>query len=77
MNKQFLSSLKPGETAEISGISGGHHFRHKLINLGLLPGTQVQVVLGRKHSPLVIIANGTKMMIGRGMALKIEITPSK
>lgn len=39
-----LSQLPIGETAVISAVHGDRHLRRRLLELGLLPGTEVRLV---------------------------------
>ena len=39
-----LIDLNPGETATINGISGNSYFQNRLVELGLLAGTEVRMV---------------------------------
>ena len=40
----ILIDLNPGETATINGISGNSHFQSRLVELGLLAGTEVRMI---------------------------------
>ncbi|HIA84954.1 MAG TPA: ferrous iron transport protein A [Candidatus Marinimicrobia bacterium] len=39
-----LTDLNPGETATINGIRGNSHLQNRLVELGLLSGTEVRMV---------------------------------
>ena len=39
-----LIDLNPGETATINGISGNSYLQNRLVELGLLAGTEVRMV---------------------------------
>ena len=39
-----LIDLNPGETATINGIRGNSHLQNRLVELGLLSGTEVRMV---------------------------------
>ncbi len=43
-----LTDLNPGETGTINGIKGDSHLQNRLVELGLLSGTEVRLV---KHAP--------------------------
>ena len=45
-----LIDLNPGETATINGISGKSYRQNRLLELGLLAGTEVRMV---KHPPFI------------------------
>ena len=40
----ILTDLNPGETATINGIRGNSHLKNRLLELGLLSGTEVRMV---------------------------------
>lgn len=72
--KTNLNSIKAGCYAEILGISGGEGIRDKVLSLGLLPGKTVQVISNRKNGPVIIKANGTRLILGKGMSEKIHVS---
>ena len=39
-----LTDLNPGEIATINGIRGNSHLQNRLVELGLLSGTEVRMV---------------------------------
>lgn len=41
--------------------------------LGLTPGVQVTMLQNYGHGPLIISVRGTRLALGRGEALKIQI----
>lgn len=48
MEKQ-LAQLKPGEAGVITKLRGTGNIKHRLIDMGLVPGTMVRVM---KYAPL-------------------------
>jgi Fe2+ transport system protein FeoA len=71
--KMSLSELKPGISVIVESISGGKHLRQRLVNLGVLPGSEVSVVRSNKMGPLVLNVKGSRIMIGQGMARQIYV----
>ena len=69
----YLKELKTGERAVIKEIMGGINLRRKLVQLGLIPGTEVKIVENRKFGPVIIEVFGTRLIIGEGMAGKVVI----
>jgi ferrous iron transport protein A len=57
-------------------IQGGHTIRKRLSDLGLTPGTVLQIVQANAHGPLIIaVKNDARLVLGRGMAHKIQVEP--
>ncbi len=72
--KTNLTNINVGCYAEILGISGGEGLRDKVLSLGLLPGKTIQVISNRKRGPVIIKINGTRLILGRGMSEKIQVS---
>ncbi len=80
-----LSEMHEGSTGEITGIvnEGRHRKGHmpgvnhngaaKLREMGFYEGQMVTVVQNRGNGPLVIKLQDARMMLGRGLAMKIMI----
>lgn len=68
-----LSELKPGKNAVVLSISGGRNLRQRLVNLGMIPGSEVSVVRSNRMGPMVLTVQGSQIMIGRGMARQIYV----
>ena len=69
-----LSELKPGKIAVVNSILGGRHLRQKLVNLGMIPGSEISVVRANRSGPMVLNVQGSQIMIGHRMATKIYVT---
>lgn len=69
-----LSSLKPGESGTIAALAGERPFRRRLMELGLLPGTNVRLInrapLG---DPLEIEVRGCRLSIRAAEASQIDL----
>jgi ferrous iron transport protein A len=72
-NNISLADLRPGNKAIVDQIIGGRNLRQKLVNLGMLPGTEVTVVRSNKLGPMVLNIHNSRIMIGAGMAKKIYV----
>lgn len=71
--KMSLSELKPGKIAIIESISGGRHLRLRLVNLGVIPGSEISVVRSNRMGPMVLNVQGSQIMLGQGMARQIYV----
>jgi ferrous iron transport protein A len=68
-----LSMISEGKRAILKKITGGRQLRGRLAALGLLPGTELEVVQNSGQGPFVISVKGSRIVIGRGMASRIEV----
>ena len=87
--KTPLTMLKAGETAVIVSITPnpggkgwghgeGHGFVRRLMDMGLTPGTQVEISKSAPfHGPIEVIVRGSRLALGRGMAEKILVEKIK
>ncbi len=71
--KMSLSELGAGKSAIVESIDGGRHMRQRLVNLGMLPGSEIDVVRASRLGPMVLSVQGSQIMIGRGMARQIYV----
>jgi Fur family ferric uptake transcriptional regulator len=68
---RFLASCLAGETVEIVEIVGGHGITHRLMALGLVRGTRVQVL--SNEGTVALDVRGSRIAIGHGQAQKIVV----
>ena len=69
-----LDQLRPGERAIVQAVAGQGANR-RLYDLGLLPGTEVEVIASHPfHGPLVVKAQDAVVAVGRGLARRIPVT---
>ncbi|MHC4915904.1 MAG: transcriptional repressor [Planctomycetota bacterium] len=66
-----LSELAPGERGEVEELSGGRSARRRLGELGLTPGTTVEMLTSR--GPILMLVRGSRVALGRGMARKVMV----
>lgn len=72
-----LADLDFGKAARIESVGGPRAFRRRLLELGLVPGTLVEVV--RKAplgDPLELRARGSLLSIRRGEAEAVRVIVS-
>ncbi|WP_207682381.1 FeoA family protein [Desulfonema magnum] len=65
-----LTGVSAGKQVRVFAIDGGHKLRSRLAGMGLIPGAKLKVI---KSDPLIIVVNGVRMVLGRGMACKINV----
>jgi len=70
-----LTDMKEGQTGIIFEIAGGRTATKRVADLGLTPGTEIKVIRKTLFSgPVQIEANGSKLVLGKGLASKIMVT---
>ena len=70
-----LVQVPPGAKVRVVAIRGGSHLVNRLFQMGLTPGTVVEVVRN-DVGPIVISFRGVTIGIGRGVAMKILVEPA-
>ena len=68
-----LAFMMPGERGEIVEIRGGMRFAQKLYGMGLTPSTIIEVIVSNPSGPILINVRGSRVAIGKGMAMKIMV----
>jgi len=71
-SKVPLAMLKEGYEGTVIDLIGGRGAISKLLALGIVPGKRVKV-LGNRGGALLISINGSKFVIGRGLAMKVIV----
>ncbi|MDD4735528.1 MAG: FeoA family protein [Kiritimatiellae bacterium] len=69
-----LSAVQPGTLVRILAIQAGRHMQGRLAAMGLIPGVQLQVLRNTPNGPFLLSVMGSRLMLGRGMARKINVT---
>jgi len=72
--RKSLSDLKTGQAGTISRIGGGGSLRRRLLDMGLVAGSEVAVKrVAPLGDPLEIRVKGYSLMLRRAEAASIEI----
>lgn len=78
-----LGLMASGDFAEVvqpAGLGPRHGMqadRVRLEEMGLRPGTHVQVLANEGHGPLLLKLGDARVAIGRGVAMKIRVRPAE
>lgn len=70
--------LKEGTTGLeyiVSRLDLGMHLKDRLQSLGMITGTQIEVIHKKKNGTMVIDLRGTRFALGSHITDKIEVTP--
>ncbi len=76
MSLTSLATLNEGSEAIVVNISGGRGAMRKLMAMGIVPGKKLRVI-GRRGCAMLISINGTKFIVGRGLAMKVIVDVGK
>jgi ferrous iron transport protein A len=80
MNKKYvsqntLSNIATGSRVRVVQLNGGDEFKSKMISMGLLPNSIIEILnKSGKSGPIAIKVNQTRIVIGGGMAEKILVS---
>ena len=71
-----LAELAQGTIATVTHVGGRGSFRRRLMELGILPGTSVQLVgVAPLGDPLELLVRGASLSIRRAEAQTVEVAP--
>lgn len=66
-----LDEVPVGVKVKVISILGGHGIANRLMQMGLTPGTIIEVV--NNIGPIIVKVRGTTIALGRGMARKVIV----
>jgi len=72
-----LVAAKQGERIKIQEFLGGTRARVRLMSMGLRIGDEIDVLTNTSNGQMVIAADLKRLVLGRGLAQKILVTPIK
>ena len=71
-----LAKIAIGEVVTVQTVGGERSFRRRLMELGLVPGTRVQLVgIAPLGDPLELLVRGASLSIRRAEAEAVRIVP--
>lgn len=68
-----LSKLDVGEIGVVRKLGGGRGVVGRLAALGFTPDAEVKVVQNFGRGPLIVAVRDTRIALGRGEAVKIQV----
>ncbi len=68
-----LTMIKPGKQVKLIAISGGTGLRGRLNDMGLNEGINFKLLHSYHSGPCIVYFNGTRLVLGQGMANKILV----
>jgi len=70
-----LAMLREDCEAVIVEINGGMGLTRRLAEMGFTNGTRVKVLHSSPPGPILIMVRGSRIALGRGLAMKIFVNP--
>ncbi len=70
----ILSTHKSGSRVRIKKINSGESLFNRLASMGIVEGSEVEVVSNTGRGPILLELAGRRFAIGQGMAEKIEVS---
>ena len=70
-----LSFVLPGETVLIDRLVGGRQVQQRLAEMGLTPGTAIEVIKSNAAGPIIVAFRGSRVALGHGLSQKILVSP--
>jgi len=68
-----LTLLPEGTQCRVVDIRAGKGLTRRLIELGFSEGIKVRVVKVQRHGPMIVMVRGSKLGLGKGMAMKVMV----
>ena len=68
-----LSTVPPGREVILVSVGGGRGLRARLSGMGLSEGMRLRVMHSHRPGPCIILAGGTRLVIGHGMAQRVMV----
>jgi ferrous iron transport protein A len=68
-----LSMAGTRGAVRVVGLRGGGGLDRKLADMGLTPGAEVRLISCQGAGPVLIDLKGSRLALGRGMAMKIMV----
>jgi ferrous iron transport protein A len=58
-------------------LAGGRGFVGRLAALGFTPGARIRMMQNFGHGPLIVLVRDTRLALGRGEAMKVQVVRSE
>ena len=70
-----LASAPPGARVKIVRVDACSGALSRLTAMGFVPGAELEVLRNGRPGPFVVLVRGARVILGRGMAKKISVSP--
>jgi ferrous iron transport protein A len=72
-NHGRLAGTSAGTTVRITGVDGGMRVQSRLVGMGLITGTNLDVRSNDGGGPVLVAVGHARIALGRGMAEKVRV----
>ena len=62
-----------GKRVRFLKVNAGRGLQTRLASMGLYPGVEMEVISNNPHGPFIVDVNGSRLILGKGMAHKIIV----
>jgi Fur family ferric uptake transcriptional regulator len=69
-----LAFVLPGEEVRIDRLIGGRAVQQRLADMGLTPGTKIEVIKASGPGPIIVAFRGSRLALGRGLSQKVLVS---
>lgn len=69
-----LPMASSGKRIKISSFAGGRGMQERLFSMGLVPGSEIEVIQKGAPGPFIITVKGSRLAIGAGIAERIMVS---
>lgn len=69
-----LSFVLPGELVVIERLVGGRQVQQRLADMGLTPGTTIEVIKASGPGPIIVAFRGSRIALGHGLSNKVLVS---
>ncbi len=69
-----LSFVLPGEEVVIERLLGGKQVQQRLADMGLTPGTTIEVIKASGPGPIIVAFRGSRIALGHGLSHKVLVS---
>ncbi|MEM1508459.1 MAG: FeoA family protein [Thermofilaceae archaeon] len=70
-----LADVPAGSKVLVVEVTGGLGAKKRLLEMGLSPGSEVEVLINGFSGPVVVKVRGVTAALGRGLAVKVLVKP--
>ncbi|MBN1593718.1 MAG: ferrous iron transport protein A [Candidatus Coatesbacteria bacterium] len=72
-NKVPLTAVKLGQKVKLRSVNAGQGLKCRLSAMGIVPGAELMVVNTTFAGPMVVMVKDSKVILGRGIAMKMMV----
>ena len=72
-----LTMMPEGGEGIVLSVDAGHRLSMRLTEMGFTKGASVRIIKSDTNGPIIVSVSSSKYALGRGMAMKIIVTPAE